>query len=221
RDLKKKGDFGLGTFDALDGEMIVLAGAVYQAGADGSVRPAKDDMRTPFAVVTSFKPGKILRLEEQPDMEGLQAVLDKAMRSQNLPYAVKIEGVFTRVHARSVPAQKKPYPRLAEVTGNQPEFEYRAVRGTMVGFRLPRSMEGINLAGYHFHFLTDDRKSGGHVLDCALAGGQAEIAELHRLDLNLPRSGAFLEAASAGANQAEAKRVESAAGKHITPDGKK
>ena len=54
RELKKHGDFGIGTFDALDGEMIVLDGVVYQAKADGHIYQAADNLTTPFATVTYF-----------------------------------------------------------------------------------------------------------------------------------------------------------------------
>jgi acetolactate decarboxylase len=219
RDLKKRGDFGLGTFDALDGEMVIMSGIVYQVRSDGSVRVAGDEMRSPFAVVTYFHPDRALPLEGQPDLQGIETILDRAIRSRNLPYAIKIDGIFLRVRARSVPAQKKPYPRLVEVTKNQPEFEYRAVRGTMIGFRLPPYTGGINLAGYHFHFLTEDRTAGGHVLECRLESGKAEIAGLDRLELHLPRGGAFLDAPLHGADQAEAKSVESATGKNTRAGG--
>jgi len=36
-DLKRHGDFGLGTFDSLDGEGIMVDGTCWQACSDGSV----------------------------------------------------------------------------------------------------------------------------------------------------------------------------------------
>ena len=86
-------------------------------------------------------------------------------------YAVMIQGEFSYVKTRSVPAQEKPYPPLAEVTKNQPTFEFTDVTGTMVGFRCPPYVTGINVPGYHLHFLTDDRTAGGHLLEFTVAPG--------------------------------------------------
>ncbi|PWF95095.1 Alpha-acetolactate decarboxylase [Spiroplasma poulsonii] len=49
--LLKQGDFGLGTFDHLDGELVVLDGHSYQLKADGKVNLVNLDMTTPFASV--------------------------------------------------------------------------------------------------------------------------------------------------------------------------
>ena len=42
-DIRRHGDFGLGTFDSLDGEGIMLDGRCWQARGDGSVIEAPDD----------------------------------------------------------------------------------------------------------------------------------------------------------------------------------
>ena len=54
-ELLKLGDFGLGTLDHLDGEMIVLDGKVYQIRGDGAVLDVGFDRSTPFGVVKRFK----------------------------------------------------------------------------------------------------------------------------------------------------------------------
>jgi acetolactate decarboxylase len=54
--LKKRGDFGIGTFNHLDGEMIVMDGAVYRADTQGLLHAVADDVQTPFACVTFFHP---------------------------------------------------------------------------------------------------------------------------------------------------------------------
>lgn len=51
-DLLKHGDFGLGTFNELDGELIAFSSQVYQLRADGSARKAQPEQKTPFAVMT-------------------------------------------------------------------------------------------------------------------------------------------------------------------------
>jgi acetolactate decarboxylase len=154
-ELGDRGDFGVGTFDALDGEMICLDGTFYQVKADGMAHAVDGKARTPFAVVTLF----------EPDV------------SQTL---------FEYVKTRSVPRQHKPYPPLAEVVKDQPTFELRDVSGSLVGFRFPDYAQGLNVSGYHFHFITADRSAGGHVLGCTLARGELHIDHEGDLRLELP-----------------------------------
>ena len=54
KELKRKGDIGLGTFDGLDGEMIMLDGSVYKAKGDGTVELADDSETIPFCGITFF-----------------------------------------------------------------------------------------------------------------------------------------------------------------------
>lgn len=69
---------------------------------------------------------------------------------------------------------------------NQPTFDLHEVRGSLVGFRFPVKTQGINVAGYHFHFITDDRSAGGHVLGCRVSGGELSIDHEVNLGLELP-----------------------------------
>ena len=166
-ELKTHGDFGSGTFDKLDGEMIVLKGTVYQVRGDGSVVRAKDDVLTPFAEVTFFDADRTQTIAEITDFAQLEKALDTAYPENNMPVAFKLHGYFLYVKTRSVLAQKKPYPRLAEVVKNQPVFERQDCAGTIVGFRLPSYFQGMAVPGYHFHFISDDKKFGGHLLDAS------------------------------------------------------
>src|SRR6266853_202795 len=56
RKLLANGDFGLGTFEHLDGEMVVLDGSIYQGRGDGTVEARRDDFQIPFAVVSLVQP---------------------------------------------------------------------------------------------------------------------------------------------------------------------
>ncbi len=185
-ELKRHGDFGLGTFNALDGEMIALDGRFYRVAVDGGVSPVPDDHRTPFALVTFFTPHITHTLAEPLDFRQLQARLDGLLPSPNLLYAVRLTGRFSHLQTRSVPRQSRPYPPLAEAAKHQAVFNLAGATGTMVGFRLPPYMQGLNLPGYHCHFLTADRRAGGHVLDCRVENVRVEIAVLDRFFLRLP-----------------------------------
>jgi acetolactate decarboxylase len=208
-ELRRQGDFGIGTFNALDGEMILLDGEFYQVRADGLVYRPSLETRTPFAAVVSFVAEETWELPAGLDYASFREWLDgKIGGADNLPVAVHVRGRFGRVRTRSVPAQSPPYPRLTEVTRHQPEFAIKACAGRLVGFRLPPYLAGINMAGYHLHFISDDLKSGGHLLDFETVGGTVEICRRHRLVLDLPASEAFTGADLANDKQADVHAVE-------------
>jgi len=207
-ELNKHGDFGLGTFNALDGEMIGLEGKFYQIKADGIAYAVDDSQKTPFAVVTFFEADKSVWLDKTLNFAQLTQYLDQLIPSPNTFYAVKIEGFFDYILTRSVPRQNKPYPRLVEVVKNQPTFELHKVRGTIIGFRLPKYIEGINVPGYHFHFITEDRKTGGHLLECRPGKVKIEIDYSSELYLVLPKHGQFHKINLSPEKQAELEKIE-------------
>lgn len=185
-ELEDRGDFGLGTLDALDGEMVALDGAFYQIKADGLAYAIDGRARTPFAVVTFFEPGLSRSLDVTVDLAGLCARVDRLVGGQTDCCAVRVDGRFEHVRTRSVPRQRKPYPPLVEVVEGQPTFELHDVPGSMVGFRFPDHARGLNVPGYHFHFITEDRSAGGHVLACRLAHGELRVDREADLRLELP-----------------------------------
>ncbi len=184
-ELKTYGDFGIGTFDKLDGEMLLLNGTVYQIKGDGTVYTPANDVTTPFASVVKFAPQTTFSTQNKSYTE-LCALLDSVAPNQNIFTAVMLTGEFEYMHTRSVPAQEKPYRPLVEVTKNQPEFTMNNVRGTVVGFRLPQYVSGVNVPGYHLHFVSDDKQCGGHILDFKLALAEAKIQNIYRFSMLLP-----------------------------------
>jgi len=193
RDLKRHGDFGLGTFDGLDGEMLALDGRVYQVRSDGVTREPPDDAKVPFAVMTWFTPGATRELAAFDGFDDLVAQLDRERRTDNLFYAASITGCFRRVHTRAA-CKVASGLSLIDATAHQAEFTYTGVAGTIAGFWCPPYASSINVTGWHLHFLTDDRTGGGHVLDCAGGGLRARIEELAEIHLAIPESPAFLKA---------------------------
>ncbi|HDR72943.1 MAG TPA: acetolactate decarboxylase [Methanoculleus sp.] len=190
-EVKQHGDLGLGTLDALDGEMIVVDGTVYQVKYDGAVVVVPDTMTTPFVAVTWFDPDITREIAGPVNLTDLQTQLDSTYPSPNLFYAIRIDGVFSSVTTRSVPAQEKPYPPLVEVVKNQSVFEYADMQGTIVGFWSPAFVEGINVPGYHFHVISDDRTKGGHLLDCSIDRAVVQIDTTGGFFLDIPREGDF------------------------------
>ncbi len=206
--LQRYGDFGLGTFNQLDGEMLVLDGNVYQIPSDGVAREAKPSVATPFAAVTFFEADQSLPIQPGTGLAALKTWLDNQLPTLNLFYAIKIRGSFERVETRSVPRQSKPYPPLKEVAKTQRLFHFEDVHGTVVGFRSPSYIKGLNVPGYHLHFLTADRQAGGHVLDLVISQATIEIDETPVFSVILPDDAAFYAADLSQDQQQDVEKVE-------------
>jgi len=190
-DLTSHGDMGIGTFTDLDGEMIGIDGDFYQIKVDGMAYPVDDSMGTPFALVTFFETDIKADLPEPMDFKRLQSYIDSLVDTDNIFYAVIIKGKFHYLKVRSVPQQSKPYPVLTEAIEHQAVFEYNDRNGILAGFRTPAYMSGLNVPGYHFHFISDDRKFGGHVLDCMAQDCSVEMDATNGLQVQLPENEAF------------------------------
>ncbi|MBN2843554.1 MAG: acetolactate decarboxylase [Sedimentisphaerales bacterium] len=184
--LTDHGNFGIGTFAQLDGEMILLDGKIYQVKADGLVYTPAATINTPFATVCNFTTGREVALPGNINFDQLKQILDSSLPNPNLFQAIRIDGTFSYMHTRSVPMQTKPYPPLAEVAANQPEFEMNNITGTIVGFRCPDYVKGINVPGYHLHFISSDHNRGGHILDFTLQTGNCKALTIANYQLELP-----------------------------------
>ena len=191
-EIKTHGDFGLGTFNDLDGEMVMLDGRTFQITADGSVQEITDDETlSPFACVTQYQPFSHDDILEEMSYQRFSTWLDGLLPSPNLFYAIRIEGEFSHIKARSVPKQEN-YRPLVEVAQEQSVFEFHDVPGTMAGFYTPAFMASLNVPGIHLHFLSDDLALGGHVLECSPKRGRVGVQFIHRLELSLPMTVDYL-----------------------------
>ena len=187
------GDFGLGTFDNLDGEMVVLDGAIYQVRSDGTAMRILDDRGTPFAVVVRFVADQEETIPNAGSFEDLRNLCDQYRDSANLFYALRIDGHFDHVHTRAMKATLDGLP-LAKAAAIQPEFDFHDIDGTLVGIWSPGFSSALNIAGYHFHFLSDDRTKGGHMLECSGKNLRIQVERLTDFHLSLPESEEFLRA---------------------------
>jgi acetolactate decarboxylase len=191
--LKEHGDFGLGTFECLDGEMVALNGHFFQITADGKVREAPGDVLTPFAVVTRFQPGNHVDFLRCDSFVDLETQIDAFRHSNNTFYAIRVDGHFDFVRTRTMYRTAEGVP-LVEAAAHQPEFEFSAIAGSVVGFWSPSFFSALNVPGYHLHFINEDRTAGGHVLDLRGRDLQLRIQEESDLRLALPENEAFLHA---------------------------
>lgn len=190
--IKRHGDFGLGTFNDLDGEMVMLDGRVYQIDSKGRVSAIADDQLTPFACVTSFHPSIFAQAESEMEYTTFLQWLSRLLPSPNLFYAIRIEGQFAYIKARSVPKQVC-YRPLVDVAKEQHVFEFNAVEGTLAGFYTPDFVASLNVPGLHLHFLSYDLQEGGHLLECRPQNVRVAIQAISKLELSLPMSREYLE----------------------------
>ena len=191
-ELKKHGSLGIGTFNALDGEMVVLDDTVYQIKSDGLVYLPDDATQTPYATLIPFKADTTLQLNGAVNYMDFQKMVDGLLPSKNLFYAFKIEGTFNELKVRSVPRQSPPYLPLDQAVSGQTMFGYKAINGTLVGFHFPEYTSQISVRGYHLHFISSDRKRGGHVLFFEGIDAQMELDIINSMDLELPTNEAFI-----------------------------
>ena len=187
------GDFGLGTFAHLDGEMVVLDGHAYQVLGTGAVAEASPNAWAPFAVVTRFSPETNVTLGPISTFLELQRLCDSHRESGNLFYALRLDGTFARIRTRAVnPAA--PGARLLDAAKAQSEFSFENISGTLVGLWSPGFSSAFSVAGYHLHFLSSDHQHGGHVLDLEAEQLQLQLETLNDFHLVLPESRSFLRA---------------------------
>jgi len=197
------GDFGIGTFDKLDGEMIVLDGTVYQIKYSGKVREPENYLKTPFASVCEFNEDKTVLLTSSYNFAELKQKLDELVPDQNIFCAIRIDGKFNYVKARSVPKQEKPYVPLAEITRKQAVFDFKDVKGTVMGFRCPPFVKGISVPYYHLHFISKGKTKGGHILDLAASDSKVQVDILNKFLLILPEKEGALQNIDLSINRSE------------------
>ncbi|MCE6991292.1 acetolactate decarboxylase [Dyadobacter sp. CY323] len=175
-ELKRKGDFGVGTFNRVDGELIMDQGLVYKVLYDGSVKEVADSDSTSAAFVKFFKADTTIT------MSGADLTYEKVQEhlvhvlNPNAIYALRISGDFTTMTTRAEKPAKPPYQTLSEhLKVNQVVFNLKNTKGICDGFLLPPYLARTNVPGFHLHYLADDHKSGGHIFGFTTAAVTIEI----------------------------------------------
>ena len=193
-ELKQHGDTGIGTFNKLNGELIMLDGGVYRAAGDGNVELVSDRVTVPFSVVTFMDADERKDLKEISDFDALCSELDRMVekRGKNRFYMIRIDGMFREVNVRSVYAQEGPYKRLAEVMEtDQTFYDYENTEGTIVGLYCPPYMAALNAVGWHLHFISKDKTKGGHVLGINFDDAELIWDDTDEFMTKLPQSEMF------------------------------
>lgn len=192
-ELRQHGDFGLGTFNELDGELVMLDGIVYRMDRDCRAHAVPDDVRSPFATVTRWVTMRQADVSDMPRLASFEARVLELMRSPNYLYGVRAEGRFRSIEVRSVARQPRG-TRLVDATRGQTTRVLTGCDGTLVGFYTPSFLGHVGVSGFHLHFITRARDAGGHVLGFALERGRVELDEMPVLNLALPESDDFRHA---------------------------
>lgn len=189
-EVMRLGNLGIGTIQQLDGELMILEGAAWVAGHDTVLREVPLTTRTPFAVACRFSAAVSHEVDEPMAWEELTALIDSLSSGSADPdasvIAVRVDGEFDDIGLRSVARQTPPYPPLVEVVAHQTTWHVPSARGTLIGFRFPDATAGVEVPGYHLHFLSDDRTTGGHVLSLVLRRGTVSVDHCDDLHVALP-----------------------------------
>ena len=194
-ELLKEGDTGLGTFEDVNGEMIVMEGRCFRADQNGDVTVVSPDTGVPFAAVAKLYGEQQFQLGNMPDITSVRNELTRKIEERfglNSMHVVRIDGLFEKVDARSEAPYRSHHITLKEVLGkNQKAFMFENIRGSLVGVYFPDYMDGINMPGWHLHFISEDRSKGGHVFDVSVLEGVAKVDKISNIYINLPKEAAF------------------------------
>lgn len=212
RELRKHGDTGLGTFEGVNGEMIVVDGHCYRADDNGVVEEAPLDMGVPFASVCYMEESHSFSLGEQNNIDKLKQNLNNTIEEKfglNSMHMIRIDGYFKEVHARSETGYYAIHVPLKDMLAKtQKSFEFKEVEGTLICVYYPDYMDGINAAGWHFHFISRDHTMGGHVFEIKMTTGEGKMDKINRIEIQLPTEPGFDTYSLKSASEDEIKEVE-------------
>lgn len=193
-DLKKYGNFGIGYFHKLGGEVLAMDGVFYRIKSDGLTEIIKDSDTTPFFTVTFFESKTDNFTNRKFDFPGLKEYLLSMMPRKKSFYAIKVSGIFDNLTARTFLSQSKPYPDLKQVVDTQTDIKYTNTEGVLIGFYTPDFFEGISIPGFHFHYLSMDKTRGGHVLTLNVNSITIEFIEISKFQIILPKNKEYQDA---------------------------
>ncbi len=211
-EMLQNGDTGLGTFENVDGEMIIIDGVCYQAKQDGSIVRSENSAGVPFAVAGSLKNGRMIEMGEMKDIDAIKLALTMIIDDDfglNSIHVARIDGWFDTIRARAGAPYRSQHVTLKTILSKtQKDFSFEKLYGTLVCVYFPDYMDGINASGWHMHFISKDRKLGGHVFEAVMSSGECLIQKMDRIDIQLPRDAAFDTYALKQASNDEIKEVE-------------
>ncbi len=201
------GTLGVGCGDALDGELVLIDGSLFVC--NGEVTPVLSDAQLPFAEVALFEPTFTVSIDAPHGEKQFEELIESLVPSDNLFYALRFDGSFSRMTVREAVRQQRPYPGLADAVRSQHESTVAATTGTLLGFKGPDVFQGLSVADFHLHYISDDRTFGGHSMDFELLSGTLSIEAYASFTVHLPQVASYLSAELANINaDEEIRRAE-------------
>jgi acetolactate decarboxylase len=184
--MKQNGNIGLGAFEGMDGELLIFDGKAYNAMYSGKVVAVEDNSPIVYGAIAQLSVDQTESLQNIASYTQLQKSLEQFLPNKNIFYVFKVQATFNYLKVRSTPKQQPPYTGLANVIKNQSIFEFKDIKGTLIGFWCPAYIQGVYAPGFHLHFISEDRQKGGHVLEANVADLTAQIGYLTQMYLVLP-----------------------------------
>jgi len=183
--IKRNGEFGLGTFNMVDGEMVIFDGNVYQVLTTGEINNITSEALSPFVLTKFFNSDTSFSLPNNISLDSAQTLISEVVENLDLPLAIKMEGTFKTLLCRSVQKVTDESVTLEEIIADQTKFNFSNIEGTVIGFWYPQYFDGVNFPGFHLHVLLDDLSGGGHLLDCTFESVIVEIDYASGVDVAL------------------------------------
>ncbi|WP_281419052.1 acetolactate decarboxylase [Enterococcus alishanensis] len=163
QELLKYGDTGIGTGEGIDGELVILDNTGYKIDENGTAKELDKNFNVVFADIHQSN-YEYFDNFENIDLSHLMEQVKKNINGENYFFSIKLHGLFTKVKTRSTRKYSKPYPSLEEIAKNQIEFYAENIYGTLISYYTPIIYQGVAVAGFHSHFISDDKSMGGHVI---------------------------------------------------------
>lgn len=191
KNLKEKGDFGIGGITGLDGEVLIINNEAYHFDINGDAKIIDENELSPKMIVSFFNPNKTTFIEENMNYQKFTDSLINSFTSKNVMYAIKFDGYFKEIQTKCYPKQNSPYNDLTKMAKERSILDLKNIYGTLVGFYIPEYLNEVSGVDFHFHFISMDKKNGGHVIDFILDSGTLKIDAKHKLQVILPNCPKF------------------------------
>ena len=207
--LASKGNIGLGTFNAVDGEMIAVDGVFYRIDGKGVAQTAKPTDKTPFSIVSMFEQVESFTINNINSLADLSKLLDANLKTPNIMHMIRIDAELDLIKMRSEECQLRPYRQLSETLPQlQHTFTLPNTRGTLVATYCPNYLSAITFPGYHYHYIDHSRLTGGHVFDLQIKSAIVTMNPIRDFELSLTNSDEFDHVNLAIDIQAALKKIE-------------
>lgn len=184
--LRGRGSFGIGTLQGLDGELVVVDGEFWNIGTDGVAHVPSDDSLVPFAVLAELDDPITFAVEGPLSHDVFEAEIHRRLPDPDDCWVIVATGRFESVTFRSVAHQTPPYRPFAEVLLADEVLLHASLDATLVGFCFPDWASELDVPGFHFHMLSADHATGGHVYDHTVARAEVTLSQCRTMHLEVP-----------------------------------